>query len=163
DKALAIKDECPKLKWIVWDDPKGMRNYHQDFLISFEKVQDLGRELAEKDPGLFEKRINEGQGDDVCLLFYTSGTTALPKGALLSHWNMLTMGHNLMSVDPCYDTDVFVSYLPFAWIGEQMMSISCGFRWDTPSIFLRSLRRHRKISGRSVLTSCLHRRGSTRE
>jgi len=128
DKALAIKDECPKLKWIVWDDPKGMRNYHQDFLISFEKVQDLGRELAEKDPGLFEKRINEGQGDDVCLLFYTSGTTALPKGALLSHWNMLTMGHNLMTVDPCYDTDDFVSYLPFAWIGEQMMSISCGLQ-----------------------------------
>ncbi len=128
DKALAIKDECPKLKWIVWDDPKGMRNYHHDFLISFEKVQDLGRELAEKEPDLFEKRIDEGHGDDVCLLFYTSGTTALPKGALLSHWNMLTMGHNLMSVDPCYDTDDFVSYLPFAWIGEQMMSISCGLQ-----------------------------------
>ncbi len=128
DKALAIKDECPKMKWIIWDDPKGMRNYHQDFLMSIKKVQELGRELAEKDPDLFEKRIREGHGDDICLLFYTSGTTALPKGALLSHWNMLTMGHNLMAVDPCYDSDDFVSYLPFAWIGEQMMSISCGLQ-----------------------------------
>jgi len=128
DKALSIKDECPKLKWIIWDDPKGMRNYHQDFLISIKKVQELGKELNQKEPDLFEKTINEGHGDEICLLFYTSGTTALPKGALLSHWNMLTMGKNLMAVDPCYDTDDFVSYLPFAWIGEQMMSISCGLQ-----------------------------------
>ncbi|HIJ39506.1 MAG TPA: AMP-binding protein [Deltaproteobacteria bacterium] len=128
DKALSIKDTCPKLDIIMWDDPKGMRNYHQKFLISVKRVQELGRELDREKPDLFEKTINEGHGDDICLLFYTSGTTALPKGALLSHWNMLTMGRNLMAVDPCYDTDDFVSYLPFAWIGEQMMSISCGLQ-----------------------------------
>jgi len=128
DKALAIKDECPKLKWIVWDDPKGMRHYKQPFLKSIKEVQALGKELDKKEPKLFEDLIAQGHGDDICLLFYTSGTTALPKGALLSHYNMLTMGRNLMSVDPCYDTDDFVSYLPFAWIGEQMMSISCGLQ-----------------------------------
>jgi long-chain acyl-CoA synthetase len=128
DKALAIKDDCPKLEKVIWDDPKGMRRYHQDFLVSVKKVQELGRELDEKEPDLFEKMINEGDGDDLCLLFYTSGTTALPKGALLTHWNMLTMGQNLMAVDPCFDSDDFVSYLPFAWIGEQMMSISCGLQ-----------------------------------
>ncbi|MFC1825165.1 AMP-binding protein [Thermodesulfobacteriota bacterium] len=128
DKALSIKDGCPKLQTIIWDDPKGMRNYQEDFLISLAEVQKLGRELDGKEPDLFEKIINEGNGEDICLLFYTSGTTALPKGALLTHYNMLTMGQNLMSVDPCYDTDDFVSYLPFAWIGEQMMSISCGLQ-----------------------------------
>ncbi|MBW2028190.1 MAG: AMP-binding protein [Deltaproteobacteria bacterium] len=128
DKALSIKGECPKLQWILWDDPKGMRNYKQDFLVSIKKVQELGKEMDKKDPGLFERMIEEGHGDDICLLFYTSGTTALPKGALLSHWNMLTMGRNLMTVDPCFETDDFVSYLPFAWIGEQMMSISCGLQ-----------------------------------
>jgi len=128
DKALSIKDACPKLQKIIWDDPKGMRNYHQDFLISMHELQQIGKEVDHRDPGLFEKTIEEGHGDDICLLFYTSGTTSLPKGALLSHWNMLTMGKNLMAVDPCYDTDDFVSYLPFAWIGEQMMSISCGLQ-----------------------------------
>jgi long-chain acyl-CoA synthetase len=128
DKALSIKDDCPKLSKVVWDDPKGMRNYHQDILISMKEVQRIGKEKDEREPGLFEKTIEQGHGDDICLLFYTSGTTSLPKGALLSHWNMLTMGRNLMSVDPCYDTDDFVSYLPFAWIGEQMMSISCGLQ-----------------------------------
>jgi len=128
DKALAIMPDCPKLEYVLWDDPKGMRRYHQKFLMSIEKVQELGRELDREEPDLFETMINEGNGKDICLLFYTSGTTALPKGALLTHWNMLSMGKNLMAVDACYDTDDFVSYLPFAWIGEQMMSISCGLQ-----------------------------------
>ncbi len=128
DKGLSIIDDCPKLKKIIWDDPKGMRNYDQDCLISIREVERLGRELEKEQPDLFEEKIQKGHGDEVALLFYTSGTTSLPKGVLLSHYNMLSMGNNLMSVDPCYDTDDYVSFLPFAWIGEQMMSISCGLQ-----------------------------------
>jgi long-chain acyl-CoA synthetase len=128
DKALSIFEQCPKLEKIIWDDPKGLRHYDQDCLISLKEVHALGRELEKKEPNLFEHTIAKGHGDEVALLFYTSGTTALPKGALLSHYNLLSMGKNLMSVDPCRESDDFVSYLPFAWIGEQMMSISCGLQ-----------------------------------
>ena len=128
DKAISIFNECPKLEKIIWDDPKGLRGYDQDYLISFKEVQRLGRELENERPGLFEELIQKGHGDEVALLFYTSGTTSLPKGALLSHNNMLTMGQHLMAVDPCTPADDYVSYLPFAWIGEQMMSISCGLQ-----------------------------------
>ncbi|MGB9697953.1 MAG: AMP-binding protein [Thermodesulfobacteriota bacterium] len=128
DKFLQIKDKCPKLQKMIWDDPKGMRAYNEPMLISLKEVMRMGEEIDKKEPGLFEDIIQKGKGDDLCLLFYTSGTTGLPKGALLTHYNMLTMGQNLMRVDPYYETDDFVSYLPFAWIGEQMMSISCGIQ-----------------------------------
>jgi len=128
DKAISIFNECPKLEKVIWDDPKGMRNYDQDYLISLKQVQQLGRELEQQQTHRFKEMIDKGHGEDVALLFYTSGTTALPKGALLSHHNMLTMGKHLMEVDPCLATDDYVSYLPFAWIGEQMMSISCGLQ-----------------------------------
>jgi len=128
DKCLRIKDRCPNLKKMIWDDPKGMRDYDDPLLISVQKLTEIGKEIDKKEPGLFEDMIMKGKGDDVCLLFYTSGTTALPKGALLTHYNMLTMGQNLMRVDPYFESDDFVSYLPFAWIGEQMMSISCGIQ-----------------------------------
>jgi long-chain acyl-CoA synthetase len=128
DKALSIIKDCPKLKKIIYDDPKGLRHYRQDCLISLQEVQRLGRELEKEKPHLFEELIRKGHGEEIALLFYTSGTTALPKGALLSHHNMLSMGRSLMEIDPCQESDDYVSYLPFAWIGEQMMSISCGLQ-----------------------------------
>jgi len=128
DKALSILKDCPKLKKIIYDDPKGLRHYKQEALISLAEVERLGRELDREQPRLFEELIAKGHGEEIALLFYTSGTTALPKGALLSHHNMLSMGRHLMQIDPCEETDDYVSYLPFAWIGEQMMSISCGLQ-----------------------------------
>ena len=128
DKFLSIKEKCPKVKRMIWDDPKGMRTYDDPSLISLKEVMKIGKEVEKREPELFEHLVMEGKGDDICLLFYTSGTTSLPKGALLTHYNMLTMGQNLMRVDPYFETDDFVSYLPFAWIGEQMMSISCGIQ-----------------------------------
>jgi len=126
DKGLAIKPRCPRLERIVWDDPKGMRGYDDPSLLSLTEVRRRGEEAAARDPEAFERMVAQGTGEDVALLFYTSGTTSQPKGALLSHRNMLKMGQNMLAVDPCDETDDFVSFLPFSWIGEQMMSISCG-------------------------------------
>jgi long-chain acyl-CoA synthetase len=126
DKGLAIKPHCPKLESIVWDDLKGMRGYDDPCLVSLAEVRRRGQELHSRDPEAFERMVAQGRADDVALLFYTSGTTAQPKGALLTHCNMLHMGQNLMAVDPCEESDDYVSFLPFSWIGEQMMSISCG-------------------------------------
>jgi len=128
DKGLSIRDRCPKLERIIWDDPKGMRHYDDPMLINMEEVRRLGKDQEKKHPHLFEELVEQGKAEDVCLLFYTSGTTSAPKGALLTHYNMMKMGQNLMRVDPCYEDDDFVSYLPFAWIGEQMMSVSCGLQ-----------------------------------
>jgi long-chain acyl-CoA synthetase len=105
-----------------------MRGYDEPILMSLDEVATRGRQMEERTPALFEELVESGRGDEVCLLFYTSGTTSQPKGALLTHHNMLKMGQNMMAVDPCYEDDDFVSFLPFSWIGEQMMSISCGLQ-----------------------------------
>lgn len=128
DKGLEILPNTPQLEHIIWDDPKGMRHYAHPALISLNEVERKGNELQTREPDLFSELVAQGHGSDIALLFYTSGTTSKPKGALLSHRNMLKMGQNMMRVDPYYPTDDFVSFLPFAWIGEQMMSLSCGLQ-----------------------------------
>ncbi len=124
DKVLEVKDRLPKLKKIIVDDWKGLRHYRDPALIDFKQVQELGRELERKAPGLFEENLEKGSPEDVAILCYTSGTTGFPKGAMLCHRNLISMAMNLDQVDPAYETDNFVSFLPLPWIGEQMMSVS---------------------------------------
>ncbi len=125
DKILRIREGLPKVERVVVDDPKGMWRYFPDpWLITFEEVERLGGEQSRREEGVFEGMIERGKGDDVAILCLTSGTTALPKMALLTHRNLISQGLNLLAIDPVHPTDEFVSYLPFAWIGEQMISLT---------------------------------------
>jgi len=125
DKVLEVKGKLPKVRRVIVDDLKGMRHYTDPLLISFHEVQELGRELDAKEPDRFAGQVAAVKPDDIAILAYTSGTTGLPKGSMLTHRNMLNMGASMLAVDPMYPTDEFVSYLPFPWIGEQMMAVSC--------------------------------------
>ncbi len=124
DKVLDMKHELPKVKKIIYTDPKGMRNYDDPLLIYFPEVEELGREFEKEHPNYFEDSIARLTPEDLALIAYTSGTTGKPKGSLLTHANMLKMALNLCQVDPKLPDDEFVSFLPLPWIGEQMMSIS---------------------------------------
>ena len=124
DKVLDMLSELPKVKKIVYTDPKGMRDYDDDILIYFPQVEDLGRKFEGENPGYLEKSIDRLTPADMALVAYTSGTTGKPKGSLLTHSNMLKMALNLSEVDPKLPDDEFVSFLPLPWIGEQMMSVS---------------------------------------
>ncbi|HEX2279574.1 MAG TPA: AMP-binding protein [Candidatus Tectomicrobia bacterium] len=124
DKILEVRDELPRLERIIVDDARGLEDYRDPVLIGLRQVEDLGRELKAREPHLFDDLIAKGDPSDVALLAYTSGTTGPPKAAMLSHRNLLAMAWGVMQVDPITDRDEMVSFLPFAWVGEQLMSVA---------------------------------------
>ena len=125
DKILEMLDEkLPKVRHVVYTDPRGLRNYRHPKLLAFDAVEEIGRSLLRERPGLWEESVARGTAEDLAIICYTSGTTGFPKGAMLSFRNLLSMGLALHQVDPKKPDDEFVSFLPLAWIGEQMMSLS---------------------------------------
>jgi long-chain acyl-CoA synthetase len=128
DKILEMWADLPPARKIIYSDPKGLRNYQEAQLIYFPDVEALGREYEQDHPGWFEQSVAQGKGSDLAILATTSGTTGNPKLAMLTHENLISMGRNLMQVDPIETDDEFVSFLPLAWIGEQMMSFACSLQ-----------------------------------
>jgi len=137
DKLIEI---WPQLKGqvhkVIYYDPKGLRNYTEDYLMYFLDVEALGKEYEKEHPGFYEESVARGRSSDLAILSTTSGTTSRPKLAMLTHGNLISMGKNLMAVDPMEPDDEFVSFLPLAWIGEQMSSVACalnvGFKINFP-------------------------------
>jgi long-chain acyl-CoA synthetase len=124
DKILEMLDKLPKVRHVVYTDPRGLRKYEHPALLPFEAVEEKGRALHAERPSLWEENVRRGSADDVAIICYTSGTTGNPKGAMLSFRNLLSMALALDEVDAKLGDDEFVSFLPLAWIGEQMMSVS---------------------------------------
>jgi long-chain acyl-CoA synthetase len=123
DKVLDVRKKIPNVKKVIFEDPRGMREYmSDDWFIDIADLYKLGEKEHEKNPDLFESLVDQGKPDDVCHLCLTSGTTGLPKGTMMTHRNYINMGVRLTQVDPLEPTDEYVSFLPFAWIGEQMNS-----------------------------------------
>ncbi len=128
DKVIELWPQLHTVEKVIYYDPKGLRNYTEPYLMYFPEVEELGRLYEKEHPGWWEARVAEGKGEDVAILSTTSGTTGYPKLAILTHNNLISMGRNLMKVDPMTEKDEFVSFLPLAWIGEQMMSLACGLQ-----------------------------------
>ena len=124
DKVLGVCAHLPRLERIVVDDTRGLEEYQEPMLISLEEVARLGREADARAPERYEALLARGKPDDVALLAYTSGTTGPPKAAMLSHENLLAEAAGVTEVDRVLDTDDIVSFLPFSWVGEQLLSVA---------------------------------------
>ncbi len=123
DKILETKDSLPSLKKIIVVDMKGLRRYREPMIISFREVEALGESLHEQEPHRFEELVNGTRAEDVAIIVYTSGTTGQPKGAMISHRNILSMIRGLSQVLAFRHTDSFVSVLPLCHVAERMFSL----------------------------------------
>ncbi len=136
DKLLQVRARCPRLERIVYDDPRGLRHYRDDGLLSLAELQELGRRFGAEHPEWFEQEVARGSADDVAIICYTSGTTGQPKGTMLSHRNLIVTGRNAIAQEGLRATEEVVAYLPMAWVGDHMFSfaqsILTGFTVNCP-------------------------------
>jgi len=85
DKLLEIKGSIPAVEKVIYWDRKGMRRYDDPILLGFEDLRKLGKSRGDAHPGAFEELVARTRGFDPAQISYTSGTTSLPKGAVITH------------------------------------------------------------------------------
>ena len=122
DKLLEILPQCPTLKHIVFDEPRGLRHYVQPELMSFESVQGLGRDFIGRNPEFFREEIDKGSASDVATILYTSGTTGNAKGVTLTHGAMIATGRGYCEFEKLGPDEDMLAYLPMAWVGQNLFS-----------------------------------------
>ena len=94
DKLVEIRARCPGLEYIINDDTRGLRYYEYDFLYDFEQVQRNGVEFDRANAGFYEREVEAGDGAEIAIMLYTSGTTGKPKGVVLSNDNVIITARN---------------------------------------------------------------------
>jgi long-chain acyl-CoA synthetase len=124
DKILSLKERLPRLRWVIFDDPRGLSRYREPMLQSYAQTQHAGQAFGRGNPGYFERELDAGCADDVAVIAYTSGTTGHPKGALLSHRNLIATAEGYVSAESIRRGDNWLSYLPMAWVGDLMFSLA---------------------------------------
>ncbi len=140
DKLLEIKLTMPELsshlQHIVFEDERGMRSYSQAELTPYEKIQQTGREFDRANPDFFMEQINTGTQDDVAVMLYTSGTTGKPKGVCQTYGSLIAAATGGVSFDKLTSDDEILSYLPMAWVGDNLFSYAqamvAGFTVNCP-------------------------------
>jgi long-chain acyl-CoA synthetase len=136
DKILSLKDRLPCLRLVVYDDGRGLREYDDPLLVSFEDMQAAGREFGAAHPGYIEDLIAAGRVDELALFSYTSGTTARPKGVMLTHASLLLPAEGFAAAEGLRSSDEHLAYLPMAWVGNSLFSLalhlSVGFTISFP-------------------------------
>ncbi len=149
DKLLQVWDDCPQLELVVYDQPRGMRHYTQDFLHDMADVLAAGRKFDEENPDFYDTEVARGFAGDTAIMLYTSGTTGTPKGVVLTHESVYLTALNAAEQEGLTERDESLAYLPLAWVGDHIFSyaqsyvtgfcVSCPESSDTVLNDLREL------------------------
>ena len=136
DKLLELREQCPGLSRIWYDDPRGLRNYDERGLASLDALIAAGREHARQHPGFFDAEVAKASPHDVAAMFFTSGTTGNPKGVVHTHFTLLDRAAAGARFDKLTAEDEVLAYMPPAWIGQNIFSyaqwLACGYVVNCP-------------------------------
>ena len=136
DKLLEIRPSCPQLERIVFDDPRGLRNYVEPGLASLDDVISTGKAFAAQQPAWFKGEVAATQPGDVAAMFFTSGTTGNPKGVVHTHATLLDRAYAGAAFDKLTAQEEVLAYMPLAWIGQNIFSyaqwLACGYVVNCP-------------------------------
>ena len=136
DKLLEIREKCPQLAHIYYDDPRGLRNYDEPGLAAVDELLAAGQAFAGIHTDFFKEEVARIQPGDVAAMFFTSGTTGNPKGVVHTHDTLLNRARAGAEFDKLTSAEEVLAYLPPAWIGQNIFSyaqwLSCGYVVNCP-------------------------------
>ena len=136
DKLLEIRDRCPGLTSIWYDDPRGLRKYDEPGLASIDSLITAGQARLAAEPGFFEAQVAQATPQDVAAMFFTSGTTGDPKGVVHTHLSLLDRARAGADFDHLTNREEVLAYMPPAWIGQNIFSyaqwLACGYIVNCP-------------------------------
>jgi long-chain acyl-CoA synthetase len=136
DKLLEIRESCPQLERIYFDDPRGLRKYDEPCLASLDELQAAGKAFVGIHPDFFAAEVEKAGPHDVGAMFFTSGTTGNPKGVVHTHNSLLNRARVGADFDKLTGSEEVLAYLPPAWIGQNIFSyaqwLACGYVVNCP-------------------------------
>jgi len=119
DKWLEVRERCPQVRKVFIFDMEGLADFNDPQVMPFDELLALGREHDATHPALWQERIAASKPETLALLVYTSGTTGPPKGAMLSHRNVIFQIHNADAFIPMNADDEQLAFLPLCHVAER--------------------------------------------
>ena len=131
DKVLEVRKDLPLLERIVVIDSKGLQGFADVMVASWADFMGAGQVWLESpvNAQMLETRLSERQASDPAIFIYTSGTTGRPKGAVLSHRNLLFTAEAFCAANRVLESDEVLSFLPLSHITERVLSVALAVRY----------------------------------